>query len=201
MGRLPATIGVGDHEKPLLEGMCLALQDLVLEVQDLKGAVYRSWKIEPESDYIAQAMKFKSLYSKKCREVKGKGVDLGHQRNWVFLGLLVAMKEDTQNILAPDQEVLETQVMHRVRNSEGHIDPTKAKALSMVTAYCQVVKLAKTAWVNILVRGEEGEAVYKVLQEALAREGEMTFEGPPPKPIHKEIKIAVQGMYKSRDRR
>ena len=80
-GRLPSTIGVGDHEKPLLEGRCLALQDLVLEVQDFKGAVYRSWKLEPESEYITQAMKFKGLYSKKCTEVKGTGIDLGHQRN------------------------------------------------------------------------------------------------------------------------
>ena len=92
LGRLPRTIGTGEHEKPILEGMAMALQDLVLEVQDLKGAVYRSWRLEPDCPYITQGMKFKELYNKKCREVRGKGQDLGHQRNWVFLGLLTGFR-------------------------------------------------------------------------------------------------------------
>ena len=107
LGRLPKTIGVGEHEKPILEGMALAIQDLTQEVQDLKNAVYRSWRLDVNSEYITSAMKFKDLYSKKCRAVKGQGVDLGHQRNWVFLGLLVAMKEDTDNVIKQEQDLLE----------------------------------------------------------------------------------------------
>ena len=200
LGRLPRTIGTGEHEKPILEGMAMALQDLVLEVQDLKGAVYRSWRLEPDCPYITQGMKFKELYNKKCREVRGKGQDLGHQRNWVFLGLLVALKED-QDVGAPDQQILETTLMKKVRNAEGHIDPSKAKVLAGATAYCQVVRLAKVGWINILVRGDEGEAVYKILTEALTREGDLSYEGPPPKPVHKEIKTALQAMYRAKDRR
>ena len=180
--------------------MALALQDLVLEVQDIKGAVYRSWKLETLSSYILKGMQFKEIYSKKCKEVKGKGVDLGHQRHFVFLGLLVALKED-EDVDAGQQEVLETLAMGKVRDNQGHVDPTKAHRLAGTMAYCQVVKLAKQGYINILTRGEEGDKIYQILAEARKREGDITYEGPPPMRIHKEIKFAIQGMYKTRDRK
>ena len=119
----------------------------------------------------------------------------------MFLGLLVAMKEDSENILKQEQDLLEGLAMRRVRTAEGVIDPVKAKTLSPLTAYCQAVKLTKQGWVNILVREGEGSQIYKILSEAFTREGELTYEGPPPKPIHKEIKMAIQSMYKGRGRR
>ena len=197
LGRLPKTIGTGDHEKPILEGMAMALADLVLEVQDLKGAVYHSWRLERDSPYIQKGMQFKDLYSKKGREVKGKGINLGHMRNYVFLGLLVAAKED-EDVSQDQKETVERLAVSKVRDTQGRIDPIKASKLAGITAYCQVVRLAKTAFINILMRGEEGKQIYKILEEAFQREGELEYEGPPPKPIHKEIKLAIQGMYKER---
>ena len=144
-------------------------------------------------------MQFKDLYSKKGREVKGKGINLGHQRNYVFLGLLVAAKEDNDTG-STQKEELEQLAIQRVRDTQGRIDPIKAKSLAGITAYCQVARLAKTAFINILMRGDSGDRIYKILEEAFLREGELDYEGPPPKPIHKEIKNAVQGMYKGRDR-
>ena len=91
--------------------------------------------------------------------------------------------------------------MRRVRTADGTIDPSRAKSLSPLTAYCQVVQLTKQGWVNILVRDGEGDQIYKILAEAFTREGEMTYEGPPPKPVHKEIKMAIQSMYKGKGRR
>ena len=150
--------------------------------------------------FFPKGMQFKDLYSKQGREVKGKGIDLGHQRNWVFLGLTVALKEDTDTT-SSQKDQLEDIVLKRTRDDQSRIDPAKAKSLAGLTAYCQVVRLAKMAYVNILERGEDGKKVYQLLAEGLTREGELTYEGPPPKPIHKEIKQALEAMYKARGRR
>ena len=62
-----------------------------------------SWELPLESIYIAKGMEFKDQSIEQCRKVKGKGVNLGHMKNDVFLGLFMAAKaegltpEETKN--------------------------------------------------------------------------------------------------------
>ena len=59
MGNLPATLGEGEYERPLMEAILVALRDLSMDVQDLKGAVYMSWELERDSEYVTEGMKMK----------------------------------------------------------------------------------------------------------------------------------------------
>ena len=94
LGSLPTTIGTGEHEKSILEAVLQGMRDLSMDVQDLKGTTYLSWELEKDSECITQGMKYKEQYSEYCRKNKGKGIDLGHQRNYIFMGLLMSMNKD-----------------------------------------------------------------------------------------------------------
>ena len=88
-----------------------------MDVQDLKGALYHSWELEKDSQYITLGMQYKEQYSQDCRENKGKGVDLGHQKNYIFAGLLMAMKKDKD--LGPDGLVPVNALLEKLRDTRG----------------------------------------------------------------------------------
>ena len=81
LGSLPTTLGEGEHERPMIEAILVALRDLSMDVQDLKGAVYMSWEMERDSVYITEGVKMKEHYSEDCKKSKGQGISLGHQKN------------------------------------------------------------------------------------------------------------------------
>ena len=74
LGTLPRTLGEGEHERSIMEGILVALRDLSMDVQDLKGAIYMSWEMDRDSQYITDAVKMKESYSEDCRNAKGKGI-------------------------------------------------------------------------------------------------------------------------------
>ena len=94
LGDLPTTLGTGEHERSIMECILVALRDLSMDVQDLKGALYQSWELERDSPYISEGVKMKEQYSEDCRKIRGQGISLGHQQNYCMLGLYVAAKED-----------------------------------------------------------------------------------------------------------
>ena len=190
MGDLPPTIGSGEHEKPLMEGILVAMNHLHMDVQDLKGAVYHSWELDRGSFYVTQGMKFKEQYTADCRRVKGKGQVLGHQKNYVMMGMLVAMMED-KDLGAKEKEVLMKIVGSKVMTDDKW-DVTKARNLNSMVSHCQVVRATKKGFVNILLRGAEGLQVFQLLEQCMDREGERQWGHSVPRPIAKGLKMVMQ---------
>ena len=89
----------------------------------------------------------------------------------------------------------------RHQERSGTHRPTEGEVCSRSHGALPGDQFGEMGWINILVRGEDSEVVCKIRSGALLREGEMTYEGPPPKPVRKEVKNAIQAMYKGRDRR
>ena len=168
----------------------MALRDLSMDVQDLKGAMYLTWDITPESVYIAKPMEFKDQYSKDCRNVKGTGKNLGHQKNYIFMGIYLAMRQD-KDLSVQEKEKLETLVGLKIR-TEGTLDIGKAGSLAEMVAYCQVVRTKKKGFLNLLLRGEQGAQVMEILGKVLDNEGHRQWDAGPPKPIHREVKLSLE---------
>ena len=55
---------------------------------------------------INQGMNFKEQYGKECRKVKGTGKDIGHQKSYLFLRLLIEYKAD-KAVTAEDKKKVE----------------------------------------------------------------------------------------------
>ena len=45
MGGLQPTVGKGEHERPLLEGMLVAMRDLAMDTADRNGATYNPGRV------------------------------------------------------------------------------------------------------------------------------------------------------------
>ena len=97
LGNLPSTVGQGEHQRPIIEALAIGIRDLSMDVQDMKSVITHSWEFPPDTAYVDQGMKFKDQYSKDCRAAKGTGKDLGHQKNYIFLGIYVAYRADRDN--------------------------------------------------------------------------------------------------------
>ena len=67
MGNLPAVVGTGEHQKPIMEAVLMGLRDISMDMQEVKGALYFSWELGPDSMYVTKGMEFKEAYSKECR--------------------------------------------------------------------------------------------------------------------------------------
>ena len=189
LGNLGPTVGSGEHEKPILEAVLQGMRDLSMDVQDLKGALYHSWELERESEYITLGMQYKEQYSLDCREHKGKGVDLGHQKNYIFTGILMAMKQDKD--LGPDGREPVNMLLNKLRDPAGKLSLARDKEICPLVAHCQVVRTKKKGFVNILLRGPEGNLVMQHLEKAFDRDGKRQWDPTVPKPIHKDIKMAI----------
>ena len=189
LGNLGTTVGSGEHEKPILEAVLQGMRDLSMDVQDLKGAVYQSWELERDSQYISQGMTYKEQYSQDCRENKGKGVDLGHQKNYIFAGFLMAMKTDKD--LGPEGLAQVNALLEKMRDTKGDLNLARVKSICHLVAHCQVVRTKKKGFVNILLRGPEGELLMQHLDKAFNRDGKRQWDPTVPKPIHKDLKMAI----------
>ena len=186
MGNLPATLGEGEHEKPMMEGILVALRELAIDVQDLKGALYVSWELERDNPYILEGQKMKEHYQAACRQAKGTGTVLGHMKNYCMVGLYAAAKKDP-NISAESKATPE-QLMGHLLRKEGRLTLENALAISPHVAYCQVVRTKKKGFINILLREGPGKRVMEILAPALDAAGKRQTDAGVPKPIFKEIK-------------
>ena len=74
MGDLPTHVGEGEFRQPLMEALCQGLRDVVLDVQEMKGALYDTWEVEPGSPYVEEALLLKEQYAKDCRTKKGQNL-------------------------------------------------------------------------------------------------------------------------------
>ena len=198
LGDLPTTLGSGTHEKPVLEALMLGVRDLSMEVQEMKAVVVESWEIPMDCNYVTKGIELKDQYINYCRQMKGKGEDLGHMKNYVFLGLYIAAKMDG---LDPQQtEAMETIVGKRVRDQEGVLDASKAPMIAHLVGYCQVSKSKKKGFVNIHLRGTEGEEVMTILRNKWAKIGRQQFDPTTGKPVHRDIKEGIQEMNRNKNR-
>ena len=71
MGNLPATVGTGEFEQPLMEAVLQGFRDMALDLEGVKGALYDSWEIPPGSTYVEEGLVMKEQWNKDCREKKG----------------------------------------------------------------------------------------------------------------------------------
>ena len=196
LGRVGPTMGTGEHERPLMEGVLLAIRDLSMDVQDLRSMALTSWELPLDSPYILKAMAMKDTYSKDCREAKGTGVNLGHQKNYVFMGVYRAMRA-SKDITEMEKAELEEMVGKHLR-TDGKLDVLKAKTLDPLIGYCQVVKLKRKAFINLQLRGDGANRLMELLKAELDREGTRQYDAGPPKPIHGEVKRSLERAYKGK---
>ena len=191
LGNLPVKVGQGDHEQPILEAVLQGMRDLSMDMQDIKGAMYHSWEMPDGSPYVDLAMDYKGIYSEACKKARGTGTNLGHQKNYVMMGIFLAYQADGDNS-PKEKEVMEELLGTKLRNADKKLDIGNAKDLADIVAHCQVVKTKRKGFMNILMRGDKGVAAFKLLEKALDREGHRQWDPPPPKPVHKDLKMAVE---------
>ena len=194
LGNLPTTLGTGEHERPLMEAMMMGMRDLSLGVQDLMGLVVESWELNRDPPYVEKAMEYKDRYFKDCKANRGKGVDLGHMKNYVFLAMYLAHKMDPDGT-QEEKDAMEEMIGKNMRNGEGSLDIGNVKTLAPMVSYCQITRTAKKGFLNMTLRGEEGMRVKTILDKALARAGKRQWDSPMNRPIHKDIK---QGLDEAR---
>ena len=137
-------------------------------------------------------MEFKDQYIQDCKEVKGKGVNLGHMKNYIMMGLFVSVKKD-KDASSQDKELLESLIGKGLRDTEGCLSTEFARSLEQIVAYCQVVrtKNKKKGFINILLRGEEGSRVMRVLETAFEREGKKQGDPAGLRPVHRDLRDAL----------
>ena len=191
LGSVPSIVGEGEHERPLMEAMLLGMRNLSMEAQELKAAVITSWELPRDSLYIEQAMRFKDEYIRKCRTVKGKGQDLGHMKNYVFLGLMMAGKAD-KRIGEQHQGILEELVGKHLRDEDGEMDISNAPKTAHLVGHCQVSRSKKKGFVNIHLRGQEGARLMQVFQAVWAQDGKQQWDPTAPNPVHRDLKLALE---------
>ena len=195
LGNLPTTLGTGEHERPIMEAVMMGMRDLSLGVQDLMGVVVESWELNRDSPYVEKTMEYKDRYFKDCKANRGKGVDLGHMKNYVFLALYLAHKVDPDGT-QEEKDAMEEMIGRKMRNSEGSLDIGNVKTLAPMVSYCQITRTAKKGFLNMTLRGEEGMRVKTILDRALARAGKRQWDSPMNRPIHKDIKNGLDAARK-----
>ena len=197
LGDAPTVLGRGEHERPILEAVLLGLQDLNLEVQEVKAMHVLSWELPRDSLYVAMGIEYKDLYIEKCREVKGQGIDLGHQKNYVFLGLYMAAKK-AGTLSAESLQVLRDEIGNKIKNSEGKPDLGNAQKIAHLVGFCQVSRSRKKGFVNVYLRGRAGERVMEILGKEWDKIGKAQWDPQSGKPIHKDVKDGVLEMKKKK---
>ena len=195
MGSLPARIGTGKHEQGIVMGILQGLRGLALDVQDLKSVIYRSWEGPPDWKYTTLAMEYKHVYIDHCRKAKGTGKDLGHQKNYIALGMYLAFMADETNG-KKEKEEMEMLFGKKLRNREGKLDITMVKEISPMVGYCRVTQTKKNSFFSLLFRGPEGERMQSLLERALEKEGKRQWDPSVPDPVHKDLREALEQARK-----
>ena len=196
MGSVPARAGSGEHERPIMEAVLMGMRDLAMDVQDLKSATYMSWELPMDATYISKGMDFKEQYATHCRNNKGQGVNLGHQKNYIFMGLYVAMIGDSE-LTSEEKDKMEELVGTKLREN-GNLTLTKVKSIALMVGACQVVRTKKKGFINLALKGPEGNIVMETLTRLLDKVGTRQGDAGPPKPIHKDLKEALFASQRGR---
>ena len=191
LGNLPSTVGQGEHQRPIIEALAIGIRDLSMDVQDMKSVITHSWEFPPDTSYVDQGMKFKDQYSRDCRAAKGTGKDLGHQKNYIFLGIYVAYRADKDN--SPEsKDFMENHLGTLLRNSDGRLDVARAKEISKYISFCQVVRTKKKGFINLAIREvDQGPRILQELMTAMDRAGKRQWDPAPGRPVVRDIKDAI----------
>ena len=195
LGNLPTTLGEGEHERPLMEAMALGMRDLSLGLQDVIGVTVESWELARDSPYVEKAMEWKDRYIKDCKASRGRGIDLGHMKNYILLGLFMAHQKEAGST-QEHKDTMEAMIGKKLRNGEGKIDLGNIKNLAPMVSYCQIVRTAKKGFLNITLRGDEGMQVKVIMDQALGRAGKRQWDSPMARPIHKDLKNGLDAARK-----
>ena len=133
--------------------------------------------------------------------MKGKGENLGHMKNYVFLGLFMAAK--AEGLEQQDAATLERIIGQKVRDGEGTgtLDLSKAPQVAYLVGHCQVAKSKKKGFINIQLRGEEGQEVMRIFRSQWNKTGTAQWDPVAGKPIHKDIRDEVMQMNQAKNRR
>ena len=198
MGNLPSRVGTGDHEQPLMAAVLQGMQELTMDVQDLKGVVYRSWEVTRGCSYVAKGIEYRKSYGQRCSECRGSRIRVGHVKNYVLAAMYMAYKADRENAPAK-RERMEELVGKKLRGEDGKLDLANAIKLEELVAHLQVVQGAKKSYINIKMREGVGREIEELLEEAFARSGERQWDPPPGRKVQKELKDALREARRGRD--
>ena len=128
-----------------------------------------------ESTYIEKGMELKKQYSTDCSRVKGTGKAIGHQKNYIIIGLYTALKAE-RAASSETKERLEELMGTKLRNKDNKIDVENAEKIAPMVGDCQVIKTKKKGFINLLMRGQEGLEVFQVLEQVLNRVGRRQWD-------------------------
>ena len=173
--------------------------DLNHRVGHLEHATYESWELPIENGYVKEASDMKKEWLGRCEKLRGSGdASLGSLKNFIFLGLINALLQDT-GITEEDRKMIREVATTLSGDGKGNIDPGKVRELHRVVAYGQITLVTKTgkAFLNIRIRSGWMK-VEKVLFEALTRNGKRQYDAPPLKPRTRDIREAVKERTKKK---
>ena len=196
LGGLPAMIGEGEFEQPLMMGVLQAITETARDVTEMKQALITSFEGPVQWAYPARAKQFLSAFGDLARQVRGTGVNLGPPKNYAALGLLLAYLEDKQ-CLADNKEIVKAALRKRgalaKKGETEEIVIRKAVELQDIVLYCQVHIAKARSFINIhFEMSEEGQAIKDLLFAALMVEGKRQYETAPLKPVHRELRTALE---------
>ena len=132
------------------------------------------------------------MYTDHCKEVRGKGQDLGNVRNYCFTGLFLFHQAD-KDTSPEERELMENLVGKKLRGLDNKLTVTKAKDLTCLVATCQVTRTQKKAFVNLSMRQtEDGGKVMTLMTKAMTREGEPQTSVTHMHPVHADLRNALK---------
>ena len=189
MGHLPATIGEGEHQQPIMMGMLQAMGTLARDVQDLKMAAYRFWEGPTEWTYVTKGIEMRKEYGRMCSQARGTGRKMGGVKNYLLAAFFVAHQADARAEQAKKTE-LEEIIGKKVRNGEGKIDMSLFHLVAGMVTHIDVAAAKHANYITIGVTGTEGRRVLEILEETWGKQAKMQEDPPPPKPVLRELREA-----------
>ena len=200
-GRLGDTVGEGDFEQPLMMGVLQAVTEMARDVAELRQAVVRSYEGPTNWSYVQSGKACQQSYFEQANKIKGNGISMGPVRNWTAVGVVTAFLQD--NTRSKDEKA-QMRALLRGRVLESYTDPAtggqkekvvlaKAQKMGELICFCQVTAGVRKSYVNVMCQDSEaGSAMKKLLDAALLNEGSRQYDTAPLKPIHRDLRSALQ---------
>ena len=179
-------VGEGEHVKSVLEVMREEIVDVQYRLRDVEHCVYYAWDVKLPTPIADMAKEWTAKWQAAVKVNQGLAkddrVNVGHVKNYVFMGMLNAFLLD-KNVNVDAQKLVTELVLSLVGDDNGKIVDTKVQKLDQLVAMCNVkiVDKAKKCYVNMKVR-ESHPQLMEALRAWLDGAGERQLDPPPLKP-------------------
>ena len=187
MGALPATIGTGAHQQPLMLGVLQAIRTIGTDVQGLKMASCKFGEGPAEWKYVAMGVQIRKEYGQACSAAKGTGYRVGAVKNWLKAGFYVTYMEDS-DATAEGNEAVKNLMGKYLLNADGRVDTKNFGNIAHMVTHVEVTQVRHAYYLTVSVTGEEGQKALILLEDVWGKQAQRQTDPPPPKPILKELR-------------